>query len=242
MQKHLQVLIGLLSKMNLSSLLEHYLDSSEAENIVQLGFLFKQGQIKSSSFDFYQQLATSFIEKKGISTAFIGRIKTNDTLSFFTPALQVESNFSKIDHLQRNVLHYLLTNNPLERNSPQPPFNYLRSMMLFGSNVSLRDGLCQRDQQNLTPIESYLFANKNLSPLANHELTALLALIEIESKQQAIVQTNYELVIQAVSKLCRSQDLSTNHELQRIMLIATYYAIAINQVVSDMDQSEINLV
>jgi hypothetical protein len=149
MQKHLQTLINLLTKMDLKALLQHYLDSSETENIDQLGFLFKQGQIKSSSFDFYQQLATSFIEKKGIPSILIAKIKTNDTLSFFTPALQIEGNFNKADPLQCNVLHYLFTNNQLAKNSTQPAFNYLRSMMLFGSNVALRDGLCRRDQKNL---------------------------------------------------------------------------------------------
>jgi hypothetical protein len=108
--------------------------------------------------------------------------------------------------------------------------------MLFGSNAALCSGICQRDQQNLTPIESYLFVNKNFSLLANHELTALLALIEIESKQQAVEQTNYPLSIQAVKILCLDQDHIPNHELQRIMLIATYYSISIHQVVSDIRQ------
>ena len=234
MQKHLQTLINLLTKMDLKALLQHYLDSGETENIDQLGFMFKQGQIKSPSFDFYQQLATSFIEQKGFPIALIAKIKTNDTLSFFTPALQIEDNFNRADPQQRNVLHYLFTNNQLAKTSTQPPFNYLRSMMLFGSNVALRSGICQRDQQNLTPIEGYLFINKNFSLLANHELTALLALIEIESKQQAVEQRNYSLAIQAVKTLCRDQGHIPNHKLQRIMLIATYYSISIHQVVSDI--------
>jgi len=236
MQKHLQTLVSLLTKMDLKALLQHYLDSSETENIDQLGFLFKQGQIKSSSFGFYQQLATSFIEKKGISSLLIAKIKTNDTLSFFTPALQIEENFNRVDPQQRNVLHYLFTNNQLAEHSTQPPFNYLRSMMLFGSNMALRSGICQRDQQNLSPIEGYLFINKNFSLLANHELTALLALIEIESKQQAVEQKNYPLAIQAVQTLCRDQDQTPNLELERIMLIAAYYSISIHQVVSDIRQ------
>ncbi len=235
MQKHLQILINLLTKMDLKALLQHYLDSSGTENIAQLGFMFKQGQIKSSSFNFYQELTTSFIDNKGFPLALISKVKTDNTLSFFTPALQIEDNFSKTDTQQCNALHYLFTNNQFETVPNQPPFNYIRSMMLFGSNVALRDGLCQRDQQNLTPIEAYLFTNKNVTPLANHELTALLALIEIESKQQAVDKTNYPRFIQAVSKLCRDQAQLTNHELQRIILIATYYTTSIKQVVSDMN-------
>lgn len=236
MQKHLQTLINLLTKNDLKALLQHYLDSSETENIVQLGFMFQQGQIKLSSFDYYQQLATSFIETKGFPVGLIAKIKTNNTLNFFTPALQIKDNFNKTDHQQHNVLHYLFTNNQLISASTPPPFNYLRSMMLFGSNEALSDGLCQREQQNLTPIEAYLFTNKNLTPLANHELTALLALIEIESNQQKVDQTNYSLFIQAVSKLCLDQAQLTNPELQRIMLIATYYTTSIKEVVSDMNK------
>lgn len=231
MQKHLQILINLLTKNNLKALFQHYLNSSEAENIAQLGFMFQQGQIKS--FDFYQQLATGFIENKGFSIELISKIKTSNTLSFFTPALQIEKNFSKTDQRKCNVLHYLFTNNQPVSNV-HPPFNYLKSMMLFGSNEALRDGLCQRNYQNLTPVEDYLFANKNLAPLANHELAALLALIEIERKQQAVDIVNYSLVIKAVGELCRSHAQLTNYDVQRIMLTATYYTKSINQVLSDM--------
>jgi hypothetical protein len=236
MQKHLQTLINLLTKNDLKALLQHYLDSSEAENIVQLGFMFQQGQIKLTSFDYYQQLATSFIEVKGFSIDLIAKIKTSNTLNFFTPALQIAENFNKTDHQQRNVLHYLFSNNQLIATNTQPPFNYLRSMMLFGSNDALLNGLNQRDQQHLPPIEAYLFTNKNFTPLANHELTALLALIEIESKQQEVNQANYSLCIQAVGKLCQEQAQLANHELQRIMLIATYYTTPIQQVVNNMNQ------
>jgi tRNA splicing endonuclease len=232
MQKHLQRLIHFLTKNDIKSLLQHYLDSTEAENIVQLGFMFKQGQIKS--YDFYQQLATGFIENKGFSVGLIAKIETNNTLNFFTPALQTVDNFGKIDSKQRNVLHYLFTNNKLLTANAQPPFNYLRSMMLFGSNKALNDGLCQRDQQNLSPIEAYLFTNINFTTLANHELTALLALIEIESRQQEVVQSNYDTLIHAVGKSCRDQAKAINHDLQRIILIATYYTVSIDQVVNDM--------
>jgi len=234
MQKHLQKLVCLLTKNDLEALLQHYLDSSENENLAQLGFMFQQAQLKLSSYDFYQQLATSFIESKGFSTVLINKVNTNDTLSFFTPALQIVDNFNKTDQKQRNVLHYLFTNNQIPEANNQPPFNYLRSMMLFGSNKTLRDAICHRDDKNLTPVEAYLFANKNLSPLSDHELTALLALIEIENKQQVVDQTNYSLIIQAVNAICKVQAHSPAHELQRIILIGTYYSIPVKQACQDI--------
>jgi hypothetical protein len=233
MKQHLQILKLLLSKNDDSALLQHYLTSKESENVVQLAYLFQQGIKEVSTFYFYQQLATKFIESKSLPIALITRIKTNDTLSFFTSALQLEDNFKKTDPLQRNVLHYLFAGDQLATN--EFPFNYLRSMMLFGSNNTLRDALCQRDHQNLTPIEVYLLYNENLTTLPAHEFTALLALIEIESKQQAVDTTNYIPTLQAVGKLCRSQVQLISSELQRLILIAIYFKKNINDTVNELN-------
>jgi len=228
----MQTLIQLLSKNDDNALLQHYLASEETENVVQLAYLFQQGMNDLAKFEFYQQLATRFIAEKKLPTALIAQIKTSDTLSFFTPALQLEDNFKEVNHLQRNALHYLLAGNKLL--ASKPPFNYLRSMMLFGSNETLRDALCQRDSQNLTPIEVYLLSNQNLASLPPHELTALLALIEIESKKQPIDIVNYKVITQAVSKLCRGQVQVINSELQRVMLIAIYFKKPIQNVINEL--------
>jgi hypothetical protein len=233
MKQHMQTLIHLLSINDDNALLEHYLASQASENIVQLAYLFREGISDLSKFDVYQQLATKFIESKSLPTALIAQIKTNDTLSFFTSALQLTDNFKKTDHLQRNALHYLFAGNQLV--SSKPPFNYLRSMMLFGSNETLRDALCQRDCQNLTPIEVYLFSNQNLTALPQHELTALLALIEIESKKKAVEATNYRPTINAVIALCRGQSQLINTDLQRLILIAIYFSKPIKDVVNEMN-------
>lgn len=235
MQQHLIKLINLLQKNDLKALVQHYLNSSEAENTAQLDFMFKQAEIKTSNFNYYQPLATSLVEAKGLSTSLIAKIKTNSALSFFTPALQLADNFKKADHDQCNVLHYLFTNDKIISVSAQPPFNYLRSMMLFGSNNTLCEALSHRDHQNLSPIEAYLLTNRNLTPLADHELTALLALIEIENKFQDIEQRNYSSFIQSLSQLCRKQPQQLSPESQRIILIATYYKTPIQKVLSDIN-------
>ena len=232
MKQHMQTFIDLLSKGDNDALLNHYLTSAESENIVQLAHLFQEGISMLASFDFYQKIATTLIESKRLPSALIAQIKTNDTLSFFTPALQLKDNFKQTDHQQRNALHYLLAGNKLVESIP--PFIYLRSMMLFGSNETLRDGLCQRDYQNLTPIEVYLFSHENLTTLPPHELTALLALIEIESKQQTIDTTNDQPIIQAVAKLYRSQGQELNRESQRLVLIAVYFKRPIQVIINEM--------
>jgi hypothetical protein len=232
MKQHMQTLIHLLATNDDDALLKHYLVSKESENVVQLAYLFQQGMNDLSKFDCFQQLATTLIESKSLPSALIAQIKTSDTLSFFTCALQLEDNFKQVDHRQRNALHYLLAGSQLATN--RPPFNYIRSMMLFESNGTLRGALCQRDEQNLTPIEAYLFSNQNLTTLPPHELTALLALIEIERKQQTLDITNYVPVVQAVSKLCRSQIQEINSELQRLMLIAVYFTKPVKDIVNAM--------
>lgn len=232
MNQNIRTLIQLLSKHDDNALLQYYQDSNESENVVQLAYLFQQGMSEPSKFEYYQQLATTLIQGKNMPVGLIAQIKTSDTLSFFTPALQFKDNFNKTDHVKRNVLHYLLAGNQIKVN--KSPFNYLRSMMLFGSNETLRDALCQRDNQNLTPIEVYLLSNQNLTNLPPHEFTALMALIEIESKQQEIETINYIPTIQAVGKICRSQTQAVSNDLQRLMLIAIYFKKPIEDIVNKM--------
>lgn len=232
MKQHIQTLVTLLSSKDDKALKQHYLTSNEAENIVQLAHLFQQGISELSAYDFYQQLATDFIESKGFPIALIAQMKTSEALSFFTLALQLADNFKLTDHIQRNALHYSFQGN--QQVASEVQFNYLRSMMLFESNDTLRDALCQRDQHNLTPIEAYLQCNENFNDLATHEFNALLALIEIQSKQQAVETTNYISTIKAVGKLCREQALSISTDLQRLVLIAIYFSKPIKDVVRDM--------
>jgi len=231
----MQTMIDLLTKNDFDTLLQHYSTSSESENIAQLAFLYLQGQKSLIKFGFYQQIATKFIEEKGLPVALISEFKNNDMLSFFTPVLQLKENFNKTNQQQRNVLHYLLAGDQSRVTTVETSFNYLRSMMLFERNETLCNALCQRDSQNLTPVETYISANQNLSALPTHELSALFALIEIENKQQAIDDTNYKSIIQCVAKLCRSQVQLVNSELQRLLCIATYYKKPIQEVVQDMN-------
>jgi hypothetical protein len=231
MKQHMKTLIDLFKANNYDGLSAHYLASSEPENIGQLAFIYQQGQKSSSRFDFYQQIITKLIGSKSLPEALIKEFKTSDMLSFFTPVLLAQGSFNKVNQLQRNVLHYLLESNQSLSAKVQPPFNYLRSMMLFESNEALCNALCQRDSQNLTPVEAYLHNNQNLTVLPNHELSALFALTEIESKQQAVCETNYIRVIQAVKKICHSQVQDINENLQRLLLIASYYNKPIKDVV-----------
>jgi len=232
MKQHIQTLNNLMLKNNNKGLLDHYKNSEESENVAQLAYLFHQGMNDITSFDVYQQLSTKLISSKNLPLSLIAQIKTSDTLSFFTSALQLEDNFKKTDHFQSNTLHYLLAGNKSREN--KTPFNYLRSMMLFGSNDTLRDALCQRNSKGLTPIEVYLFSNPNFTPLPQQELTALLALIEIERKQQALEINNCIPIVKAIGRLGENQNIPMNSELQRLILIAIYFEKPIQLIVSEV--------
>ncbi len=235
MNENIRTLVSLLTKKDFKGLLQHYMLSSEDDNISQLAFVYQQGQKSSAVFEFYQQIATKFIESKGLPELLINQINQSDALSFFTPALKLDDNFTKTNQQQRNCLHYLLAGNHQQKEAKnQVPFNYLRSMMLFESNEKLSNALLQRDCKNLTPVEVYLQVNGDLTSLPAHEFTALLALIEIETMQQAIMPVNYTGVIKAVKKHCNSQKVPITNELQRIMLIATYYQKPAAQVMKDI--------
>lgn len=220
MKPHLQTLAKLLTQNDLKGLLKHYMDCDESENMSQLAFVFNQSQKNPPAFEFYQQLATKFLESKGLPDPLMERINNADTLSFFTPALQLNWHFNRTNQVKRNVLHYLLAGKTA---TEHPPFNYLRSMMLFESNESLHDALAQRDQHDLTPIEVYLSANQCLAPLPDHEFTALLGLIEIESKKQAVEPNNLKPIVNTVKRLCQNQSVVFNSDLHRLQFIAAYY-------------------
>lgn len=232
MTQDIQTFIHLLTSNDDKALKQYYLASSEAENMVQLAHLFQQGMRELSTYDFYQQLATDLIESKVFPTALIAQMKTSEALNFFTLALQLADNFKLTNHLQRNALHYSFQGSQLAASAT--PFNYLRAMMLFESNDTLREALCQRDQFHLTPIEVYLQHNEALTDLAHHEFNALLALIEIENKQQSIEGNNYISTVKAVRKLCCDQKMPISSNLQRLILIAIYFSKPIQAVVHDL--------
>jgi hypothetical protein len=245
MKPHLQTLVLLLKQNDLKGLVKHYKASIETDNLAQLAFIFQQSQKNTAASEFYQQMASKFIEVKGLPTPLIAQINNNDILSFFTPALKEidkatdpenpKDNFTKVNQHQRNVLHYLFGSACPQPKQELPPFNYLRSMMLFESNESLQEALCQRDSQNLTPLETYLSTNQSFEALPAHEFTALLALIEIESKQHAVDKSNGKGVLKSVNALCQNQSVPVNIELQRLILIATYYSKSVEFIVNQMN-------
>lgn len=227
MKPHIQTLIQLLTNKDFKALLTHYQQCNEQNKIDMLAFVYQQSQKSLSVFEFYQQIATKFIEAAGLPEALIMQINSSDALSFFTPALKLNQYFTRTNYLQRNVLHYLLA-------GKNPPFNYLRSMLLFESNEALSHALIARDCKDLTPVEVYLRVNNQFETLAPHELSALLGLMEAEQTLQAINPANLTYSINHVVKNLQQQGLSVNERVQRIGLMAAYYGKTACQIVSSL--------
>ena len=228
MNNNLINFIDLLKKQNLIATLKHYQQCSEQENLQQLNFLFQQSQSFPTTFQQLQELATRCIATKAWPKTFNQHIKSAELLSFFTPALQLEQNFTQTDDNERNVLHYLLLTN----SNCQPPFVYLRSMMLFESNQALVNALSQRDKHQFTPFEIYLGANRLLTNLKPHEYTAALALIEIQHKSTQQLVNNLQPVIKSVYKMCKQQSIPVNEHLHRLQLIATYFSTSVSKLIA----------
>lgn len=230
MKPHLQTLVDLLVKNDVKGMVEFYQSASEAENLGQLALLYNQGQKKPKDFEIYQQLAAKCIATKGLPKALISKINHSDLLTFFTPALQSNWHFTRTDEHGRNVLHYLLLGSQQNNQMVHPPFLYLRSLMLFETNEVLQEALIARDKQELTPMELYMSGNQNLSALPNHEFTAVLALIEFQSNQNAIDNRHFATVLSGVRELCFEQAVAMGDDLQRLQFIAYFYRMPIEQI------------
>lgn len=233
MKAHLQTLSDNVKQKQFKAIVDNYQQLSEYDRCDQLRYLFNSGQRSEKSFDFFQKIAAKLIEVNGLEANFICFIDNADALTFFTPGVKESEAFANTDHTERNLLHYLLSN-------PEqlPPFNYIRSLCLFESNEDLSQSLAQTDALGLTPIQLYLSQHSDLSPLPEHEFSALFALIEIEKRQLAQVEAQAqnnsedvsELLFSAVQKLYRQQELAPSKDDHRLIVMASYLQLATEQV------------
>ena len=102
--------------------------------------------------------------------------------------------------------------------------------MLFESNESLSKALCQQENNGFTPLEVYLSVNSDFSLLPGHEFTALIAMMEIQSKQQAPQTNNASRVGKAITMLAQKHGITLNPESQRLVLAAIYYGISVEDM------------
>ncbi|NOU50584.1 hypothetical protein HG263_08520 [Pseudoalteromonas sp. JBTF-M23] len=178
-KESVQTLIEMIKQRDTQALVDFYQQSDINENIAQLKYLYQQAIQDQAHYQFFQDLVASFLEHKPLPTALIGGINDIEKLTFFTPALSASEGFSLKNDQGSTILHALLS----QTKAAPPPFNYIRSLLLFERNESLATALATRNDQQLLPMECYLAFNPCFEPLAAHELTAALALLEAQIKQ-----------------------------------------------------------
>lgn len=219
--------VTLLKQRNIEKLVTFFQDQSDAFQTKILLFLALQGIKDSDSFDYFQLLCTKLCASNAMPTTLVSQIKNLDLLTFFTPLLQTMANFALQDNKGRNVLHYMC----VARGEKQSvPFNYLRSLLLFESNLFLPKALTQTESNNLTPIECYLHLNIQGTTLPNHEFTALIALMEIEQSQRNIEYSHLNTALSRFKKQTTEFTLSQEYKTQKSLLLASYYGISVKDI------------
>ncbi|MEI8617312.1 hypothetical protein P4S63_08055 [Pseudoalteromonas sp. B193] len=104
------------------------------------------------------------------------------------------------------------------------PFNYVRSLMLFESNDELAKALAQPNSHGLTPVACYIaYANKPSTPV-KHEFSALLALMEIEQKQNPNAKQQLANVIKG-----QKVNETTNFTERRLLATLNGASCSLNQ-------------
>lgn len=208
--------LGSLASIPKTELRTHFgaLDDDSKNQI--LAWLYQQSQNPEHYSDM-QGLSVLLLAKDTIPKGFMSSLLDEDKLGFFFLALQQAELLSLQNH-QGNTLLHLLFANP---NKNCPPFNFIRSMLLFERNESFAKTLVTRNQQNLTPIEVYLAYHPNFQPLPVHELGALLALMEVHKKQARVDSNTLPLIVKHLIKT-QGKTLVTSAK-QRILLLSAFY-------------------
>ncbi|WP_105167704.1 hypothetical protein [Pseudoalteromonas sp. T1lg23B] len=225
-QESIIKLVELIKHQDAQALIEFYQQSNSNDNIAQLKYLYQQAQSDQTLYQFFQDLVSTLFEKKPIPKLLIAGINDIDKLTFFTPALSASEGFNQQNEHGNTVLHTLLG-----RSQPiAPPFNYVRSLMLFERNESLAKALACKNAQQLMPMDCYLAFNPCFDALPAHELTAALALLEAQVKQQPSQASTLLLICKHLKKSPNFSKLDGNNH--RILLLGAAFECASEEVMT----------
>ncbi|MBQ4832859.1 hypothetical protein J8L70_06365 [Pseudoalteromonas sp. MMG010] len=186
MDLSIQLLRARIAKQQLNELDNDFKNLTSQQQVLQLKYLFQSALRMDVKYQFMQNAATHILATNQLPAEFISQFTQLDELVFFTPALKVNKGFMTYNEQGNGLLHTLFSH----ADESTLPFNYIRSLMLFESNEDLLSALATPNAQGLTPVACYIaFANKTNIPI-KHEFSALLALIEIEQKQNSQYKGN----------------------------------------------------
>ncbi|TMP38032.1 hypothetical protein CWB98_08735 [Pseudoalteromonas rubra] len=211
-------MIQAIHSLSLSRILSCFEQATPAERSAQLRHCFEAASNHAANYEHYQNIAAHCITHHGLPPGVIAGINTSERLDFFMPALQAANAFNVTNHQGNTFLHCLFAN---PQNQP-PPFNYIRSLLLFERNESLADALVVRNHQGLSALEVYLGFNPHYCELPQHELAAWLALCEAHRKLSGVNSDNLEKVM--------SQLHAGPLRQERLTLVASYYQVSVSSL------------
>ena len=231
MSGHLNTFVSHLLTADMDVLKTFYKGSTKLEKFEQIRFLYLQSQKSEHEFANFQAIAAQLCAEDSLLPALLKLICTEHALTFFIPILQMKDNYKCTDHKQRTFLHYLFVTH---KKALVPPFNYIRSLMLFETNETLIKALSIEDHAKMSAIETYLLINTNLEKLADHESTALLALIEFERTHRKTNPAHYPIIIKSIANMMSLQNRNDFSDSDRLLFTALYFNKSLNSVVRDM--------
>ncbi|MCO7186929.1 MULTISPECIES: hypothetical protein [unclassified Pseudoalteromonas] len=203
---------------SLARILTCYEQATPAERSAQLRHCFDAASNHTANYEHYQNITAHCVTHHGLPSSVIAGINNSERLDFFMPALQAANAFNVTNHQGNTFLHCLFAN----PQNPLPPFNYIRSLLLFERNESLADALVVRNHQGLNALEVYLGFNPHYCELPQHELAAWLALCEAQRKLSGVNRDNLEKVMSQLS--------ADPQRKGRLILIASYYQVSVSSL------------
>ena len=222
----LQRFISYVKSQQVDKLPEFYSQLCDSDCVLVLKFCFEQAIKNQETYIFFQDLCKQLITTKEVlPEGLITGINTLERLAFFSNALTEIEGYKQANRQGNTVIHALCSN----AQQTQWPFNFLRSLMLFERNESLAHALGHKNHQSMRPIDCYLAFNHNLAKLPDHEFSALLALIEIQSKTSQQSESGLlHAICQLLVKEKVNEQLDNAH--QRVLLIASCFQTRVETV------------
>ncbi|MEC4087543.1 hypothetical protein CWC22_013885 [Pseudoalteromonas rubra] len=208
---------------NLARIKHCYEQATDTQRTAQLRHCFEAASNHTSNYEHYQNITAHCISQHGLPTGVIAGINTTERVDFFMPALQAASAFNATNHQGNTFLHCLFANPA----NPLPPFNYIRSLLLFERNESLAEALIVRNHQGFNALEVYLSFNPLPHELPQHELTAWLALCEALRTLNGVNNDNLNKVMAHLSGPNMEGMPGNQH---RLTLIASYYQVPVSSL------------
>lgn len=226
---NLDTFLALIKSQNKEQLIEFYTSTSELEQLKLQQKLFQLGT-KLKQVEAFSALAQLLLEKSHVPKNFPALFNNNAVFEFYLHCLKSMCLFTFQDEQKRNLLHYLFANRGAKLT---PPFNLIRALLLFESNLNLATALLQQDSKGNTPLQTYLQFNPNFSALSHIELSAFLALLEVE-KNQRLEKPNQTKMLLHSEQLANQVGLSLTSRPQRLMLLACYLNVEQNELIKQL--------